>query len=298
MFDISVIIPTYNRAMELQRCLNSLREQTFTNFDVFVCDDGSTDKTRSVVEDFKEHLNINWLYCDNFGGPAKPRNMGINASKSKYVAFLDADDWWNPKKLEISLEGLEKGNDFVYHDLLKYDQRKDLVLRKQFIKTRVLRKPVYEDLLFYGNGITNSSVVVKRELMLKIDGFSENKWLIAAEDYEAWLRLSKLNIEFLRLGSALGYYCIGNDNLTSSKKNLFYINELIKIYFKQSKIIYFKIPFWMNLTIASSHFNGKCYFLTTFHLFCGFLRNPYCTLKRFLNRFIKNYASKLIFLLK
>ena len=56
MFDISVIIPTYNRAKLLKHCLNSLREQNFKNFDVFVCDDGSTDETLTVVEDFKECL--------------------------------------------------------------------------------------------------------------------------------------------------------------------------------------------------------------------------------------------------
>jgi glycosyltransferase involved in cell wall biosynthesis len=282
--DVSVIIPTYNRAQALQRCIDSLIGQTLKNFDVFVCDDGSTDQTRSVVENYKNQLVINWLYCENFGGPARPRNIGMNASESKYIAFLDADDWWHPKKLEISIEELEKGHDFVYHDLIKYDESIDEIDKKELIKTRVLQKPVYEDLLFHGNGITNSSVVVKRELMLKIDGFSENKLLIATEDYEAWLRLSKLNIEFLRLDNALGYYCIGNDNLSSPSKNLIYIKELIKIYFSKSKMLYFSIPSWMNLTIASSHFYDKNYFLTIFHLFCGFLRNPYCTLKRILNR--------------
>ena len=204
---------------------------------------------------------------------------------SKYIAFLDADDWWHPKKLEISIEELEKGHDFVYHDLIMYDESIDEIDKKVLMKTRVLKKPVYEDLLFHGNGITNSSVVVKRELMLKIDGFSENKLLIATEDYEAWLRLSKLNIEFLRLDNALGYYCTGNDNLSSSKKTSIFIHELIKIYCSDQSFPLSTLPNWMRLSLGKAYLYQKNYTTSIYYLSQAFICNPIQSFKTILHKF-------------
>lgn len=286
MFYISVIIPTYNRAKVLKRCLNSLREQTFKNFDVFVCDDGSTDETRSVVEDFNDHLNINWLYCENFGGPAKPRNMGIYASTSKYIAFLDADDWWFPTKLEISFYHLNKGYEFVYHDLKVVSENGKNPNKVFFMLARDLKEPVFEDLLKNGNGIVNSSVVTKRNLMLKINGFSENKNLIASEDYDAWLRLSKLSIKFYKIKSIQGYYFVGLDNISDSRKTIIFINEFIGLYFRNSKYGIFSIPLWMNLSLASAYYHQRKYFKSILQMIVVFIVNPHLTLKKILIKFL------------
>ena len=285
MFDISVIIPTYNRAKVLKRCLNSLREQTFKNFDVFVCDDGSTDETRSVVEDFNDHLNINWLYCENFGGPAKPRNMGIYASTSKYIAFLDADDWGFPTKLEISFYHLNKGYEFVYHDLKVVSENGKNPNKVSFMLARDLKEPVFEDLLKNGNGIVNSSVVTKRNLMLKINGFSENKNLIATEDYDAWLRLSKLNIKFLKIKSVLGCYCLGDDNISSSKKTSIFIHELIKIYCSDQSFPLSTLPNWMRLSLGKAYLYQKNYTTSIYYLSQAFICNPIQSFKTILHKF-------------
>ncbi len=65
-----------------------------------VCDDGSTDKTATVVEDYVSLLDIVYDYAENFGGPARPRNRGVRLARAGYVAFLDSDDWGTPTKLE------------------------------------------------------------------------------------------------------------------------------------------------------------------------------------------------------
>ena len=113
----SVIIPTYNRAQELRRCLNSLTCQTAKDFEVIVCDDGSTDNTEETVREFSGKLDIKYLKSSNFGGPARPRNLGLRIAKGKFVAFLDADDWWCSNKLTRSIETLNSGADITYHDL-------------------------------------------------------------------------------------------------------------------------------------------------------------------------------------
>ena len=260
----------------MHRSIGSLVVQTFKHFDVFVCDDGSTDETRSVVESYQNQLNINWLYCENFGGPARPRNIGIKASKSKYIAFLDADDWWSPEKLEISVDCLNKGYDFVYHDL-KVLPDNSRSIKVSYIKTRDLKKPVFNDLLYNGNGIANSSVVTKRSYLLKINGFSENINLIATEDYDAWLRLSKLNIKFFRIKVSLGYYSLGDDNISSANKTIIFINSLISIYCKCSKYGLFTTPTWMNLSLARAFYNQKKYIKMFRHLIWAILTNPICT---------------------
>jgi glycosyltransferase involved in cell wall biosynthesis len=114
---VSVIVPTFNRARDIGRCLESLAQQTFRDFEVLVCDDGSKDNTREIVERFKDRLELQYRWEENFGGPARPRNIGLSLARGEYVAFLDSDDWWMPRKLEQSVRYLDAGADLVYHDL-------------------------------------------------------------------------------------------------------------------------------------------------------------------------------------
>ncbi len=112
----SVIIPKYNRTETLKRALQSLVTQTYKEFEVIVCDDGSTDNTKEIVDSFKNNLSIRYIWEENWGGPARPRNSGINISKNEWICFLDSDDWWYPKKLETVLSRLNNA-DIIYHDL-------------------------------------------------------------------------------------------------------------------------------------------------------------------------------------
>ena len=109
---VSVVIPVFNRAWQLQRALSSLQDQTYKNFEVIVSDDGSTEDIAAVVEEFRGTLNICLLKAENFGGPARPRNLGIQNAKGNWIAFLDCDDYWYKNKLELQSKGLE-GKDYI-----------------------------------------------------------------------------------------------------------------------------------------------------------------------------------------
>lgn len=212
----SVIIPTYNRADLLDKCLESLVEQTFKDFEVLVCDDGSTDNSKEIADKYKESLDIHYIWNENWGGPARPRNIGIRAAKGEWLCFLDSDDWWTNNKLELCLPYLEH-NDILYHNLYLYDQNKGLIA-DNFIRCRQPQTPVYEDLLLNMNCCTNSSVVLRKSVVEQVGFFTEDKALIAVEDFDYWLRVSQATERFCHIDELLGYYWVGDTSISASEK--------------------------------------------------------------------------------
>lgn len=211
----SVVIPNYNREADLSRCLDSLVAQTFKNFEVLVCDDGSTDKSAEVAAGYLDRLDLKFDTAENFGGPARPRNRGIGLARASYVAFLDSDDWWTPLKLENSLPALDAGADVVYHDL--YVVRS---IEQQSFSERLESSPpqaqMFEALLCTGVSIPNSSAIVKKSLLEKIGGVCEDKELISVEDYDTWVCLARQTDRFVRLVNCDGYYWAGGGNISAA----------------------------------------------------------------------------------
>ncbi len=212
---VSVIVPTYNRAVELQRCLESLVSQTMQDFEVIVCDDGSTDNTSEVIKDYASVLDITYDYAENFGGPAQPRNRGIRLARAAYIAFLDSDDWWAPAKLERSVCFLKVGADVVYHDLWSV-VRSDQKQFKRRITSGEPVSPMFESLLCSANSIPNSSIVVRASSLQAIGEICEDKELIAVEDFDMLLRLSKVTEKFVKIPECLGYYWNGGANISGA----------------------------------------------------------------------------------
>ena len=210
----SVVIPTYNRVEKLGKTIDSVLSQSFTDFEILVMDDGSSDKTAELIASFDDPRII-YAWEKNFGGPSRPRNRGIKLARAPWVCFLDADDWWMPNKLQVCFDHLHDDVDFLYHDLVV---SKDGLTGSQKIKSRNLQKPALRDLLLNGNGIGNSSVVVRRKILEKIGGVDESVEMIAAEDFNTWLRVAGVTDKFTYLPMALGYYLEHEQNI--SKKNM------------------------------------------------------------------------------
>ena len=164
---VSVVIPTYNRAKDLRRCLDSLMAQDFDDFEVIVCDDGSTDNTAEVVDDYISLLDISYSYDENFGGPARPRNRGVNLARAEYIAFLDSDDWWASTKLTKSVASLEAGADIVYHDLWDVRHEEQTQFNELVVSSEP-SYPIFDNLLCSGLSIPNSSVVVRVKYLHQI----------------------------------------------------------------------------------------------------------------------------------
>jgi len=213
---VSIVIPTYNYANYLGRALQSVLDQTYKNWEAIVIDNHSTDDTSKVIDRYKnpriKHIKIN-----NYGVIAKSRNAGILAAKGEWIAFLDSDDWWVADKLRTCAEYFNYQVDLIYHDLeIIRSERK--FFKRKLVKTRKLKKSILIDLLVNGNAISNSSVIVKKKMLEKIDLIDECKDLVAAEDYNTWLKIANLTDQFLYLPKRLGYYFIHEQNV--SKKDI------------------------------------------------------------------------------
>lgn len=204
--DFSVIIPAFNAGQFITRTLDSVANQTHSNFEIVITNDGSVDNTETVITEYiRAHpsLQIHLSYQAN-KGIGSARNNGIFRARGTYLAFLDADDCWYPNKLEKVHEARLKfpDKDILYHD--EVEVRIDGTRR--ILNYSMLEDPAYDDLLFNGNRLSTSATVVKRELGQKLNGFSQNLDFNSAEDYDFWLRLAKDNAKFYHLPIVLGEY--------------------------------------------------------------------------------------------
>ena len=215
---VSVIIPTFNRARDLLRALDSVRAQTMNNWEALVVDNHSTDDTAKIVDQMRDG-RIRLLSVHNDGVIAKSRNVGIKQSRGASIAFLDSDDWWTPDKLQTSISAFERGADLVYHDMFRVD-RTDQIFFFRKVRTRQVSHPAFKSLMLKGNQIVNSSVVLRRSLIDVVGFIDEGTDHIAWEDFDFWLRIAEKTEKFERLRGTLGYYWIGGGNTSGPERTL------------------------------------------------------------------------------
>lgn len=223
---VSIIIPTYNRARDLARALESVHRQSLADWEAIVVDNHSNDDTDAVVAAYHD-ARVWLLKINNNGIIAASRNLGLRHARGRYVAFLDSDDWWATDKLIQSVRALETGADVVYHDAwlaTKADQSR--FWRRA--RTWSLHEPVATDLIARGNALVNSTVVLRRDVLLRIDGLCEAPELMATEDYDAWIRLAQLGARFVRLPLVLAYYWVGGGNTSNPQRLLVNTSALVK----------------------------------------------------------------------
>ena len=209
---VSVIIPTYNHAHFLSHTLQSVVSQDYANFEVIVIDNHSQDNTDEVVQRFAES-RVTLLKIHNNGVIASSRNMGIQAAQGEWIAFLDSDDLWLSNKLQICFEHINDKTDIIYHDL-RIIREKPSLFQSKTIKSRQLNAPVLVDLLVNGNTISTSSVVVRKRLLDQIGGINESPAIIAAEDYNTWLRIAQITDGFCHIPKSLGYYMLHSQGIS------------------------------------------------------------------------------------
>lgn len=187
---VTVIIPLYNAEKYITETIESVINQTYQNWKMIIVDDCSIDNSINIIKKYQIKDNrIKLVESEsNFGGPAKPRNIGIDNAKGEYIAFLDADDVWLPNKLEEQLKFMIKNDlNFSSTSGQYIDESSNHIRKLNKVKNYIRKFRRYDliKLLKY-KYIYTSSVIVKNNI---IDHFSEEKNCISVEDYYLWLQL-------------------------------------------------------------------------------------------------------------
>jgi len=182
--NVSVIIPTFNRAEKVVRAVLSVLSQNFTNLEILVVDDGSRDGTQEALLKF----NNKFKYIDHHfnRGVSAARNTGILHSSAPFIAFLDSDDYWHPEKLSEQIS-LFKGNSKV-----SVCQTEEIWIRKGVRVNPKKRHLKPSGDVFLPSLklclVSPSAVILKRSVLEHVGLFDES--LPACEDYDLWLRIS------------------------------------------------------------------------------------------------------------
>jgi len=225
---VSVIIPTYNCADLLPRAINSVLNQTFQDFELIIVDDGSTDNTKQVVEEFqKKDKRIKYIWQENFGGTSKTYNTGLKQATGNFIAFLEDDDEWLPQKLEKQLE--------IFKDSFSPNNRIGLIscgaylinennVKKGIFSSKRSILSVDECELFLEKAwmflLSLSTILIKAEVIKKAGLFDEKLKTVADMDF--YFRILK-NFDFYLLKEPLINY---NVLQTSLSRKQFWLKSM------------------------------------------------------------------------
>ena len=238
---ISIILPTFNHAKFLKKAIESVISQSYINWELIIIDNNSTDETFDIVNSYSDR-RIKYSKIQNNGVIAASRNHGISLSNGSWIAFLDSDDWWTKNKLSRSVEYINEDKfDLIYHDLFLVNKTNQKSYQR-LARSRNLNSPVFEDLLLNGNGILNSSVIVRKDLLDEVGLISCDTDKITWEDYDCWLRISQRTNQFYYIKETLGYYWAAGGNMSNPDQDLKNANSIYNRYIKSH---YDVVPSWI-----------------------------------------------------
>jgi glycosyltransferase involved in cell wall biosynthesis len=205
---VSVVIPTYNRAQYVTKSVESVLAQSFTDYEIIVVDDGSTDGTPEALRPYADRVTT--IYQEN-AGPSAARNKGIAAARGRWVAFLDSDDEWYPEKLAAQMADLGRRSDLCAHftnvlfdvadgepvslfDVRGFDasEQPDRVLERPLL--RVLHKEI----------VTLSAFIARRDVLLNAGLFDTR--LTIGEDRDLLMRVALAGPWGYRADNLVRYY--------------------------------------------------------------------------------------------
>lgn len=225
---ISVVIPNYNRSNLLLKAVQSCLNQTFPVHEVLVCDDGSADDSKKMIESIND-ARVKWVDCGKNGRPAIPRNMGIKKATGNWIAFLDNDDEWLREKLEIQVKIIEKYDvNFVCSNAYRMVDGKNIGALGALKNDQLLN--FYN--LVTSNNVICSSTLIKKEVLEQFSYFPEEPELRALEDYAFWLKIATRNNVYYSSQCLLNY---NDESQTSIRKDSLTTQQQMKLIFTSFK---------------------------------------------------------------
>jgi len=210
---VSIITPSYNSEKYIRETVKSVQEQTYTNWEMIIVDDCSSDNSRAVLEELardEERVKIHFLQENS--GAAVARNTAIKLAKGQYIAFLDSDDKWKPNKLQTQLDFMRNNNyafSFTSYDLM--NENGELLDKSVHVPTEI----DYHGLL--KNTIIGClTVMIDKE---KVGDFQMPN-IRARQDFALWLLILKRGFKAYGLQQSLAIYRIVPGSVSSNKVNM------------------------------------------------------------------------------
>lgn len=271
---ISIVIPVYNGEKYVAEAINSAFSQTYKNFEIIVINDGSTDKTENRLQSYMSRIT----YVKQLNrGVGVARNVGIKIAGGEWIAFLDHDDIWKEEKLEKQVEYIENNPDIdlVHAGIENFNETG--IIREDVNELHDFRaKNRFRDFLS-GNRVYVQTVVVKKNLILRIGLFDESSIVSSCEDYDLWIRLSKI-ANFGYLPYPLTRYRVHSDQ---ASKRIGHMLEAELYVIRKSKKIVENLNEWLLYQKAySMRLENLAYFLVKNK---SWSRGSTCYLKSILN---------------
>jgi len=234
---VSIILPTYNRyGYYLERAVQSVINQSYKNWELIVVDNNSSDGTLKYLESIKNN-NISILSINNNGNIARSRNLGIKNASGDLIAFLDSDDFWERDKLLTSIPFFNKNHEYVGVCHSEYWLSDDIKYVKNYGPESNYK---FDKLLTRGNCVSLSAVIIQKKCLEDVGYFSEDVDIITAEDYDLWLKISKLGKKIGFLTDILGNFQLHSTSESSNiiRNTKAVINVLNKHIDKKNKKLY------------------------------------------------------------
>jgi glycosyltransferase involved in cell wall biosynthesis len=196
---VSVILPVFNRLEYLRAAVASVFQQSFTDWELVIADDGSDDATKDYLKGLR-HPQVKVLWLVHSGNPAAVRNAALRDATGEFVAFLDSDDEWLPDKLATQVKVLRDQPQYLwcYSPIVHIDADGNVLPR--ISRRTVGRGAAFERIARWEAAIAVPTVMVQRQLLERVGGFDEQRLL--HEDYDLWLKLARES-EVSIVGSAL-----------------------------------------------------------------------------------------------
>ncbi len=212
---VSVVLPTYNRAQSIRSAIDSVLAQTYRDFELIIVDDGSTDSTRELVEQYSDK-RIRYIRHEKNRGLAAGRNTGARDARGIFIANQDSDDIWMPEKLQREVHALESAYPRVgvaYSRLEKVFSEGAGPVYIPASNAAVANGNLHRKLL-EGNFITMQVALMRKECFEKVGGFDES--LSAFQDWDFWLRVSNA-YEFVYVPEVGVRARVSLDSITKNK---------------------------------------------------------------------------------
>lgn len=255
---VSVIVPTFNAQNYIEATLRSVIAQTYANIEIIVVDDASNDQTPAIVERLSreteaaktpvtQNIRLERL-TPNRGGPAWGRNRGLQLARGFYVAFLDADDLWHPRKLEYQIQIMQEHKvPFSSTKKVEFTQDETILklLEADVSQSHSNLKKINHESLIRKNIIPNSSVVAEKSLFSQ-NQFAEDRNFIAVEDYDCWLRIHQIIPFSIQIEVPLLFYRVLPSSISRSKLAMVKkVNHMLSRYRFHGKILGMRRYFYL-----------------------------------------------------